>query len=252
MVTQSTTYTSTGSESIIWKSSRLKNHPGTIFSQSGSFKSIGSIDSRVHFGIVCYREDGTEIQSHENFRKLESVTIGSVIEQDGRIILVPSGPIPSTWYGKDAPGFRRGLGFYLDGHTDHVPDIIHYFEDRRLTVDSGAYHIDSSGRLVLNRPLSNVELDRVTKNLNRAVIMNHYSTSVHHYGAASRVSVPREWTTYSTTYSGEGFNDVQGKLRMGTAYIELLVTANFQQDERAVLQFKDLQLTGTIQAQFRL
>ncbi len=254
MVTQETTFTSTGSEQIIWKSSRLKNHPGTTFSLSGAFKSIGTIESRIFFGVVCYREDGTQIQAHDSFRRLESVTIVSVIEEDGRTILVPSDPIPPTWSHNDSLSYQRALGFYLDNNIDHVPDIMHYFGDREQTVDSGAYHIDSSSRIVLNKPLSDVDLARVKEHLknNKVTVMNHYSASTYHYGGASNVSVPREWTTYSTTYSGEGFNDVKGKLRMGTDSIEVLILANYSQGTQAILQFKDLQLTGTINAQFTL
>lgn len=209
-------YVSNTSEYIIAQSPQTAIAPGVTNTLSGRFRSTGTVLSKLHFGVVCYRGDGTQIKSHHNFRMPESLTILKVLtDENNRTVLVLSGPIPSTWFDNASIGYYRAIGVYLEGNTTHTPDFVHYFHELDNAITSGAYQIQAPDRLVLNKPLSDEQLSLVQQHVNRAVVMNHYASSTFHYGAACSVSVPREWTTYSTTYEGESFNDVTGKLRYG-------------------------------------
>ena len=226
-------------------SSRIRVDPDATILLKGRFRSRGVTDSRLYFGLICYRKDGTVITSPQNFRINESfVIMDVVIEADGRTSFHLSGT-PSQWFANDTCGYRRGFGIYLDGDVGHVPDIFHHSADNENGPTSGAFFLDGS-RLVLNKPLSQEELSQVQQHVKKAVVMNHYSTSTHHYGAASDVVVPREWTTYSIIYRGESFNDARGKFRMDTDSIEMLLIAS--QDAQGILEVKDLELTSTLSA----
>ena len=75
-------------------------------------------------------------------------------------------------------------------------------------------------------------------------VMNHYSSSTYDYSAACSAEVNNQWTEFKAIYNGfsEGYGDIKGKFRPGTKEISPLILANYQQDENAVLEIKNIEL----------
>lgn len=216
-----------------------------VITLMGDFISRGREESKVYFGIVCYRKDGTEIQSFHNLRKEEPYCIKEVSNDNGLTVFKLSGT-PISWFGNESLGYYRALGIYLDGDVTHEPDYVHYFHDRDADINSGSYQLHGDS-VTLNKQLPDHILALVNQNISTVVIMNHHAGGTYHYGAAANKAIPKDkWETLSTKYQGEAFNDLPGKLRKGTDSIEILILAHYGQgEEKAVLEMRNPSLTAT-------
>ena len=74
--------------------------------------------------------------------------------------------------------------------------------------------------------------------------MNHYSSWTYDYSAASYKTVENKWTEFKAIYNefSEGYGDIKGKFRPGTKEISPFILANYGQNEKAVLEVKDIEL----------
>ena len=95
---------------------------------------------------------------------------------------------------------------------------------------------------ILNAPIPQEIYDKIKPFTTR--VMNHYSSGTYDYSAASYAEVNNQWTEFKAIYNGfsEGYGDIKGKFRPGTKEISPLILANYQQDENAILEIKNIEL----------
>ena len=199
------------------------------------FRSTGEEKSILYFGVVCYDENGKEIHSYETNRK-SACTIVDVAENSLKTDIQPT-----DWFFGACAWHQKHIGFYFDGNTDRLPDFVWTRNKNDNSMESGIYSGFEQDNLKLNEKLPDSVLCRIQKGTTK--ICNHFSNGTYVYSAAARVTVPEKWTEYKAVMEEEGWNNDLTKFRIGTKYISVLVLANYEQNENAELEMKDVEFS---------
>ena len=219
------------------KSIRDKNiypvNKETIIELKGEFRSSGKIKSIIYFGLRFFKKNGEEILDRQVNRVDESLLITS-INTDGKCFTVNKKP--EKWNNSDdnySIKHRKYLGIYFDGNIKHLPDYI---------IQGPAYNNYQDNIINLNKEIPKDILDRIIPFETR--VMNHYGSGTYDYSAACNNQVPENWTVFSAEYNGfsEGYGDIKGKFRPETKSISPHVLCNYQQNEDAVLEIKNVEI----------
>ena len=227
-------------EIITVKSNKMLNfqqkfpiYENTIVELSGQFRSVGQKPSRIYFGLHCFDEKGKDIFSETIYRTKESLLITSKNTDMQSFSLDKK---PETWNNSvhESDNYKKLIGIYYDGNINKHPDY--------LILNSPAYKNYDSNNIILNAPIPQEIYDKIKPFTTR--VMNHYSSSAYDYSAACYAEVNNQWTEFKAIYNGfsEGYGDINGKFRPGTKEISPLILANYQQDENAVLEIKNIEL----------
>ena len=233
MSIESTNILSVKGDKYIRDQNRYPVNKDTIIELKGEFRSTGKIKSKIYFGLICFKENGEEISSPQIHREDESLLITS-INTDGKCFTMNKKP--EKWNNSNdnySIKYRKHLGIYFDGNIKHLPDYI---------IEGQAYNNYQDNIINLNKEIPKDILDRIIPFETR--VMNHYSSSTYDYSAANGNEVPENWTVFSAEYNGfsEGYGDIKGKFRPETKSISPHVLCNYQQNEDAVLEIKNVEI----------
>ena len=85
-------------------------------------------------------------------------------------------------------------------------------------------------------------------------IMNHNEGNgcSYDYSAACGEYVPEQWTEYKAIYKGFscGYGDIKGKFRLGTKIVAPFVICNFEQNEDAILEIRNIEMIAKNKPKF--
>ena len=200
----------------------------------GKFRSLGEDKDKsiIYFGLHCFDEKGKDILSESVNRTRESLLITSI---NSDLLGFTLDKKPETWNNSSNPkeNDKKLIGIYYDGNINKLPDYL---------INYPAYDNYESNNIKLNTPIPKEIYDKIKPFTTR--VMNHYCSSMYDYSAASHVTVENKWTEFKAIYNGfsEGYGDIKGKFRPGTKEISPFILANYDQNEKAVLEVKDIEL----------
>jgi len=190
---------------------------------SGEFRSEGSIGSRLFFGLRCYKENKSEIHSRLVWREQDSFVITS-INKDGKTLFLNQNKVDTCRQHK------KCIGIYLDGNTNNLPNFL--LEYAKI----------ENNEIQLIEKMPNDVLNKIKIWISKVII--HYANGTFDYSACGGDIVPNNWTKYEAKYYGniQAFNFEKGKLRPETKFISPFILANHYQDNKSILEIKNIQL----------
>lgn len=196
---------------------------------SGRFKSTGAADSKIFYGLTPFDENGTFITSEWVMRLGSEGIVQSVSDT-----AITTTEVLSSWNDASANPVHRIIGIYYDGDTDKQPDVL--IEDRT----HGGFTDVSGNSILLYEPLPTAVADQIVADV--TVVRNHRMGAGHMYTVTNgNKLVPGEWTTFShEELTGEGMGGAYDIFRQDTAFVKLLLLANYAQSDSEVLEFDDL------------
>ena len=205
----------------------------TTIELKGLFRSAGNQKSKMYFGLHCYKEDGTDIVAQYVYRKDESLLITSK-STDGKSFTLEKKP--ETWNNSNDSYSEKNykvIGIYFDGNINRLPDYL---------INTPAYDKYIDNNIVLNKEIPKEINDKIIPFKTR--VMNHYDSSTYDYSAACYVEVPEKWTKYKAVYNGfsKGYGDIIGKFRLGTKKVSPLILPNYQQNNDAILEIRNVEI----------
>ena len=205
----------------------------SVVELKAEFCSIGNINSKIFFGLNCFKEDGTSITSLETFRMNESLLI---ISKNNDMMGFTLEKKPETWCNStdtNSELYGKIIGIYFDGNINRLPDYL---------IKSPAYKTYEDKNIFLNEPIPKEIYDKII--CFKTKVMNHYANSTYDYSAAYNVEVDKQWSKFEATYNGfsNGYGDIKGKFRLGTKNISPIILANYRQDSNAVLEIKNVEI----------
>lgn len=206
----------------------------TIIELKGKFRSTGSIQSIIYFGLKCYKENGEGIEREYINRREESYLITS-INTDGKSFTVHKKPNWNNENGSYDLSYSKCLGFYYDGKIDHLPDYL---------MLSPAYKTFEDNNIFLNKEIPKDIIDKIIPYTTKVMNHNAGNGSSYDYSAACGAKVPEKWTEYKAIYKGfsKGYGDETGKFRLGTKFVSPFVICNYLQNEDSILEMKDIEI----------
>ena len=207
----------------------------TTIELMGEFRSSGKEKSKIFFGLQCFDEKGEEIEAYKVFRIKESLVLKSINSDGKSFSLIKK---PEQWINSDEKAkydmqYRKYLGFYYDGNINRLPDYI---------IKSPAYNNFSDNIIYLKTEIPKEIIEKIKPCETR--VMNQFGNSAYDYSAAYEEIVPEIWKQFSATYNGfsEGYGDIKGKYRLGTKSVTPVVLCNYNQNENAILEIKNVQI----------
>lgn len=201
---------------------------------SGEFKSVGDARSELLFGVAPHDANGNFIPDEIANRTGNAVAIDLAATTSTEVKTTTN--INSAWSRSNTAKYR-GVGFYFDGDTTHLPDYVLFDKD------IGAYdQSKTSGKTIaLNMSIPPEVMSQLTPDTK---VMNHLQNTTYRYAAGSTVNtVPRSWTRYRGEISGEDFGYDRREFRPGTKYAKIAFIANWRTDAATSLLFDSLALT---------
>lgn len=221
--------TITGYKPILNFKNKYDVDEDTAIELKGEFRSSGKQKSKMYFGLHCFKEDGTDILCQHVHRTKESLVITS-ISTDGKSFSLEKKP--ETWYNSNN-SYQKVIGIYFDGNINRLPDYL---------IESPAYDKYIDNNIVLNKEIPKEINDKIVPFKTR--VMNHYYSGTYDYSAAWGVDVPEKWTEYKAEYNGfsSGYGDIKGKFRLGTKRVSPLILPNYQQNNDAVLEIRNVEI----------
>lgn len=218
----------------LFSSSLIAIDPSKKYRLTGTFRSNGSIDSKVYFGFLPILEDGTNsTQSSSNsFRRGDDGIIQSWDDTSITLNNSPTGWYTSTSY------VSRKMGFYYDGNTNRLPDFIMYSSAYGAT--RGTYDTISESTINLSYPIP----AEISSNFipGVSVVKNHYGgCGSYLYSVLSGNILPQTWNTYSDISTGDGWTQTQCEaFRPFTRFVRIMMLPNYAQSSTSVLQFDQI------------
>jgi len=209
---------------------------------SGDFKSAGSTNSTMYYGLAPYDEYHQSISSDRIYRMGSDATISSYTDTQINVAETLSG-----WNSTGSIDYSRTIGFYYDGNTNKLPDYVMYrlacgtVEYPQFCYDTdaahGFYSTASGTTISLNVPIpAGVAANIIT---GTTVIKNHSFSSSYMYSALIGNVVPATWTNYTGTITGEDWGPDPDHFWKGTKYVKLLFLTNYNAGSSKIL-FDDL------------
>lgn len=198
--------------------------PAKIYSLEGKFKSQGTTDSQLDFGLLTYDADKVAIEAYQVARQGEAEVVTSVTG----MTLVTQDTL-TGWAEITEEATQRYVGIYYDGDTDKLPDY----------VVTEAYTEISGDTLTLATALPAEVEENI--DVGTTVILNHYGTADSPlFVTAHNVTVPAEWTYYEDTITGESLGNNFNTFRPETEYVRIYLGLNMDQDDNAELVFDNI------------
>ena len=222
MVERSEIFTVKGDHTFQCKSDKIKIHPEKTYLLSGEFRSISTSLSKLCFGIMCFSANDQEITPQKVIRKDEVRTITSLDTTYKTFTLDES-----------AQTFAKGfIGFYFEGDTEKLPDKVISGQ----TVEGNAVNFKNA----LPKEIAELIVVGKTK-----VMPHGGSKKIYIHSACDGKEVPKEWTQFSASFRGSAWGEgVKGKFRKGTCFACPVIVANQSQDEKEILEMKNVFLTA--------
>ena len=194
----------------------------SIIELKGEFRSAGKIKSLIYFGLKCFKENGQGIEREDINRINEPLLITS-INTDNKSLFIHKKP--EKWSNNT---YLKFIGFYFDGNINHLPDCLIKYNN----YDNNLIYLKSE----IPKEISEKIIPYQTK------IMNHNcgNTCSYDYSAAHGEYVPEQWTEYKAIY--EGFSNGYGEFRLGTKIVAPFVICNYEQNEDAILEIRNIEI----------
>lgn len=206
--------------------SYLQIDPSKSYRLEGEFRSTGTVDSNLYFGLAEADTKRYEIIPEYVNRvspSTDSVSFNSI--NTARTEITVDQAIPASWCEDNTDTTpnnlpcsnvkARTLAVYLDGDTTKLPNFI------------TRYSTINGNKITLSNPLVEMATGLFTQN---TVFLNHQSGNTYNFAGANNVVVPNTWTTYeSSIITGESFDDLSDTFRVGTEFARVALFANFGQ-----------------------
>lgn len=211
---------------------KFQIHKDSIIELKGEFRSAGKIKSKIYFGIKCFKEDGTEI-SREDINRVDEPLLITSINTDNKSLFLHKKP--EKWNNlKDSysENYSKLIGFYFDGNINHVPDYLLKYKN----YENNLIHLNSE----IPKEISDKIIPYQSK------VMNHNAGNgnSYDYSAACGEKVPEQWKEYKAKYEGfsSGYGDIRGKFRLGTKMVSPFIICNYEQNEDAILEVRNVEI----------
>ena len=204
----------------------------SIIELKGEFRSAGKIKSLIYFGLKCFRENGQGIE-REDINRIDEPLLITSINTDNKSLFIHKKP--EKWNNnKDSYSetYLKHIGFYFDGNISHLPDCLLNYNN----YDNNLIYLKSE----LPKDIFEKIIPYKTKIMNHN-IGNGYG---YDYSAACGEYVPEQWTEYKAIYEGfsSGYGDIKGKFRLGTKIVAPFVICNYEQNEDAILEIRNIEM----------
>ena len=198
---------------------------------SGLFKSKGAVKSKLNFGLIPYDANKEEIKAPAVLRRPAAVKVSSF--NNTQITTVET---PVNWFQAPTEGAsQRSLGFYYAGDTSKLPDYV------VTDFTKGAYSTTGTQQINLTAALPSAVQAGIQAGTTK--VMNHYGKEGSHLLlAAEQAEVPKEWTDYRDTITGEEFGNNPKVFRPGTKYVRIYFDLNSGQGQDAEIVFDQVKL----------
>ncbi len=203
--------------------------PSLTYRVSGRFRSNGATLSRFYYGLAPYDAAGQFISAYRANRRGALTTVDLAATTAGSIVTtapVDDWNLPTTF------GFQRAVGIYYDGDPSHLPDYVHTKPDNQSEIgpQAGAFSSAVGNTITLNVDLPAEVLAQISA---ETIIANHHSGSTYLYSAAASLFAGSDWTDFSGDLTGTAFTASALQFRPETAYVKLIILANYQQEGQA-------------------
>ena len=214
----------------IFSKTKYPINEDTVLELKGEFRSSGKTQSKIYFGLRCFKENREEILAPKINRIDEPLLITS-INTDGKRFTVNK--TPEKWCGSDERNDYKYLGLYYDGNIERLPDYL---------IKTPAYKNFVDNNIYLNEELPKDIIDKIIPFQTR--VMNHKDAGTYDYSAACYNEVPEIWTEFKAEYQGfsVGYGDIKGKFRPGTRIVNPFVLCNYGQNKDAILEIKNIEV----------
>ena len=185
--------------------------------------------------MKCFRDDGREI-SREDVNRVNEPLIITSINTDCKSFSVHKSP--EKWNNGNDSGsniYQKLIGIYIDDNINKLPDYL---------IPSPAYINIEGNSIILNNEITKEIFNKIIPYTTK--VMNHNSGNFcsYDYSVICGENIPNQWKEYSCVYSGfsKGFGDIKGKFRPETREIKPFIHCNYEQNEDAVLEIKNIEL----------
>ena len=229
-VNQNLVITIKGCKDQLDSKNRFQIQEDSVLELKGEFRSAGKIKSLIYFGLKCFRENGQGIEREDINRINEPLLITSINTDNKSLFFHKK---PEKWNNNNdsySETYLKHIGFYFDGNINHLPDCLLRYNN----YDNNLIYLKSE----IPKEISEKIIPYQTK------IMNHNCGNGHSYdySAACLEYVPEQWTEYKAIYDGfsNGYGDIKGKFRLGTKIVAPFVICNYQQNEDAILEIRNI------------
>jgi hypothetical protein len=194
---------------------------------SGWFKSIGGNPSRLYFGFMPLDKNKKNIGSRTITVEPKTETVlAADCKPDDTVIKIKDG---SKW--RKHKYCVIAFNADLSGEYKDLPNT-------NIT-KAGIVNVEKEGDIwavTLSKPCGKAFPAGTP-------VREHRSASSYQYSAASNKKVPAEWTKYSGTVKGISLiNTPTKQFWAGTAYVRILILANYQAKDDETLLFDDIKL----------
>lgn len=222
-----------GGAGYIVASDFIEVDTAATYKLSGLFKSNGSILSQFYLGLDTFDKSMNQITSE---RVIRLGNAGTITDVDDSSISVQENL--SGW--STGIAYHRSLGFYFDGDTSKLPDVVHFFYTNGNSTDpqEGAFSAASGNSIQLNTPIPAWVRSQIVPNVTK--VMNQAAGGTYLYSASG--NAPANWQLYQGQRTGEAFGNGTTTFRTGTKYVRIIVLSNYRQTSGSELLFKDLKL----------
>lgn len=186
----------------------------SVYTQSGSFKSVGAGgDSKTYYGVYTHGKDKEIISSKMTKHYISTETfLTSPLNAGDTIVYVNS---VSNWKNNTWSASLRHIGIY--NYKNYQPYTMAYYTYAYSDIDL------ATNTITLTAAYSGDTLPVGTKVANNYDALGSYT-----YSTMSAVNVPNVWTIYTSNMSGSTINDnVYRQFRYGTKYIRIMMLLNY-------------------------
>jgi len=201
-----------------------------VYTLSGWFKSAGEEPSFVYLGYVPFDEEKRQIAVyHVNFLPGTETTLAEPCKEDDTVIKIKQGLM---WSAKP----HACIAFEVDdsGQAKDLPNRnVSALGIEKMEQKDGSWEVHLKKACGKAYPAG-------TK------VREHLSGGSYIYNAAARRQVPREWTQFTGVIKDSvAVGAPSKKWWPGTAYVQILILANFRQDKKATVLVDDVTVTVT-------
>ena len=205
--------------------------PAKTYTLSGQFKSLGKVQSRVFFGFVTYDKNKKYIQTiNSNVISGTYAELAAPAKAGDKSLTVKNAV---NWKAHRIPRFFR-VAFNAKKDFSDLPNYDTSLGIKKVEKKDDVTVAELTGPLKKSYPAGT------------GVRVHHAGCGFYLYSVLANQKIPAEWKQYSKKVTVADSGQAGGQyFRQGTAFVQILILANFGQKKDAKLAITEIKLTDS-------